>query len=277
DILSLAKEFKIAGVKLLFVKEQWDDTLNGKLIAFVLGWASEFEAAQIRERTMRGIRERVKSGRLPGGRKAKLFGYVYLPGKGIGEGIRYVNKEEAHWVREIYRWFVEEGLTLNGVVYRLRSLAVKSPSGNSNWGKATVHKILTRVAYTGKTYAFTQRRVETKTHKKPVRKHKATRVIFRPPEEWVEIPNATPPIISEELFQQAEARLRRNKELASRNTKGQYLLSGYVFCSQCGRRYFGISASKTRGGIKYYYRYYYCPKNFKITSPITCPNRGWNA
>ena len=67
DILSLAKEFKLQGIKLVFVKEQWDDTLNGKLIAFMLGWSSEFEAAQIRERTQRGKRVYVDRGQLPPG------------------------------------------------------------------------------------------------------------------------------------------------------------------------------------------------------------------
>jgi site-specific DNA recombinase len=70
DILSLAKELKIDGVKLLFVNEQWDDTLNGKLVGFMLGWASEFEAAQIRERTMRGKLAKAKQGKQPCGRAA---------------------------------------------------------------------------------------------------------------------------------------------------------------------------------------------------------------
>ena len=67
DILLLAKEFKIEGVKLLFVKEQWDDTHNGKLVAFMLGWASEFEASQIRERTMRGKKQHAEMGEIPSG------------------------------------------------------------------------------------------------------------------------------------------------------------------------------------------------------------------
>jgi DNA invertase Pin-like site-specific DNA recombinase len=37
DILTLAKEFKSENVKLILVLEQWDDTLNGKLMAFMLG------------------------------------------------------------------------------------------------------------------------------------------------------------------------------------------------------------------------------------------------
>lgn len=263
-LVILQQELEKAEVELQLVTETLDSSDLGKLITYIKGYAAKLEAEKIKERTMRGIRQRVKSGRLPGGRKARLFGYTYMPGKGMGEGIRYVNTEEARWVQEIYRWFVEEGLTLNGIVYRLRSLGVPSPSGNSDWCKAAIHKILSRVAYTGKTYAFTQIR-------------KGKRVIPRPPEEWTEIPNATPHIISEELFNQAQLRLKRNKELSSRNSKTQFLLSGYVFCQYCGRRYYGGSTTNTKGRDTYYYRYYRCPKNFRIVSPITCNNKGWDA
>lgn len=277
DILYLAKEFKRNGVKLLFVREQWDDTLNGKLIAFILGWASEFEAAQIKERTMRGKLARVKGGRLHGGRSAKLYGYNYLPGKGVGEGVRYVNEEEAKWVREIYRWLVEEGLAINGIVTRLTALGVPSPSGNSRWHRGTIHKILTNVAYTGKTYAFRQSLVEAKRHTKDTRKYKATHVKLNPPEKWLEIPGATPTIISEETFQLAQAKLSQNKSLASRNAKRQYLLSGYVFCQRCGRRYSGGTGTRRgRDGIKYR-RHYRCPNRSRVLSPTPCHNRLWNA
>ncbi len=263
-LVILQEELEKAGIQLILVTETLDGSDMGKLITYIKGYAAKLEAEKIRERTMRGIRERVKAGRLPGGRKARLFGYSYMPGKEVGEGIRYVNTEEARWVQEIYRWFVNDSLTLNGIVYKLRSLGVPSPSGNGNWCKAAIHKTLTRVAYTGKTYAFTQLR-------------KGKRVIPRPREEWVEIPNATPPIISEELFNQAQLRLRRNKELSSRNSKTQFLLSGYVFCQYCGRRYYGGSTTNIKGSDIYFYRYYRCPKNFKIISPITCNNQGWDA
>ncbi len=277
DFLTLIRDCERANVELLCVTEPIEHGQVGELLSYIRGWASKLEAEKIKERTMRGIRERVKGGRLPGGGKARLFGYTYLPGKGLSEGVRYVNEEEARWVREIYRWFVEEALTLNGIVYRLRSLGISSPSGNSHWSKSAIHKILTRVAYTGKTYAFTQRRVKTQTHRKAVRKHEATRVVARPPEEWIEIPNATPPIITEALFNQARKRLERNKQLASRNTKEKYLLSGYLFCSQCGRRYFGASSATIRHGVEYRYRYYRCPKNSKIVSPDICVNQAWQA
>ncbi|MFC1931186.1 recombinase family protein [Chloroflexota bacterium] len=263
-LVILQEEMEKSSIQLSLVTETLDSSDMGKLITYIKGYAAKLEAEKIRERTMRGIKERVKAGRLPGGRKAKIWGYDYLPGKGVGEGVRYINENEAHWVREIYRWFVEDGLTLNGIIYRLRSLNVISPSGNDYWCKAALHKILKRTAYTGRTYALTQSRIKGK-------------VMIKPREEWIEIPNATPPIISDEIFNQAQLRFKRNRELSSRNNKGQFLLSGYVFCQRCGRRYYGSSMTKIKGPDTYYYRYYRCPRNYKIVSPITCNNQACEA
>lgn len=270
----LQEELEKAGVEVILVTEDVDSSDMGRLITYIKGFAAKLEAEKIKERTIRGKIARAKGGRLLGGTGSKLYGYNYLPGKGVGEGVRYVKEDQARWVREIFCWLVEEGLTVNGIIYRLRGLGVPTPSGKGHWGKATVHKILTNQAYIGRTYAFTQTRVEAKKHNKATRKNKATHIIFKPPEEWIEIPNATPPIISEELFQQTKARLQKNRELASRNGKRKYLLSGYVFCRHCGRRYCGGPVTVSKNKCERYYR---CPKRLKIVSPIPCRNRQWRA
>ena len=280
DILSLAKEFKVAGVKLHFVKEQWDDTLNGKLVAFMLGWASEFEAAQFKERSLRGKRARAALGRLPSGTGRKLYGYDYIKGKGVGEGIRYVNETEAKWVRQMYTWLVEEGLTINGITRHLRALDIPTPSGSEFWQRQSVHRVLTNPAYIGKTYSFTRDYVEPKRRKERTdgkQPRKKTGVVWKPKEEWLEIPRATPAIISEQLFEAAQARLQRNKQLASTKTKREYLLSGYLFCHRCKRRYIGYVKKRKDNGKPNEQRYYRCGKSQSIVSPDRCDNKQINA
>jgi len=277
DVLLLVKEFKVNSVNLLFVKEQWDDTLNGKVVAFILGWASEVEADHIRERTMRGKRTRAERGRLPSGTGRKLYGYDYLAGKGIGEGIRYENKEEARWVKEMYKWLVEERLTVNGITRRLRALGVPTPAGGAFWRRQSVFRMLTNPAYTGKTYAFTRDYIEPKRRRNPDARRKKTGILLKPKDQWLEIPNATPPIIAEELFEAAQEQLKRNRELSPRNSKREYLLSGYVFCSQCKRRYQGYVKKWKGNGKRYEQRYYRCGGSQSIVTPITCNNWGWHA
>lgn len=266
-LVLLQDEFERAGVELILVTETLDTTNLGKMITYIKGYASQLEAEKIRERTTRGIMERVKSGKLPSGRRGRLYGYNYIAGKGVGEGVRYPNESEAHWVRQIYEW-CEGGSTLNGITYNLRALGVLPPSGKGFWHRNSVYRILTNPAYYGKTFCYTQR--QEKVNNK-------IKVIARPESEWVEIPKATPPIISESLFQRIKVKLEKNKKLSVRNGKSQYLIRGHTYCSRCGRKYFGYIKwhSKPEGiGNR---RYYHCIGKRKIQTPNRCDNRSYRA
>jgi site-specific DNA recombinase len=55
---------------------------------------------------------------------------------------------------------------------------------------------------------------------------------LRPREEWIPIP--VPDIVSTELFGGAKQRLAQNRQWATRNTKGEYLLRCLLSCGRCG-------------------------------------------
>jgi len=115
--------------------------------------------------------------------------------------------------------------------------------------------ILKNLAYTGKTYAFT---FYQGTNRR------------KPQDEWIEIPGATPVIITEEIFQAAQMQLEQNYKSAKRNVKRQYLLRGHLYCRQCGRAYCGHVDRVTRN--------YRCPGRQRITSPVhPCLNKNWSA
>ena len=264
-------------VQLISVTETVDSSDLGKLVSYIKGYAAKLEAEKIRERTIRGRRTRALQGKLPSGSHARLYGYYYVTGKGVGEGIRCTNESEAKWVEQIYRWLVEDGLSLRAITLRLRALGVPTPQGATLWSTSAVHYILSNPAYCGKTYAFTYSYVELEKPRKLDRKRTKTHIVWKPKDEWVEIPNATPAIISEEMFEAAQARLRRNKELSSRNAKRQYLLSGHIYCSRCGRRYWGNVRSKKRAGGRYLKQIYNCSGRFKMVTPVSCHNRNYKA
>ena len=267
-LLLMADECEKAKVNLCFVTEPLDNSMEGQLLGFVRGWSSKLEVIRLRERCLRGKRSRAKEGKIVNG--GKLYGYDWVDGK------RSINGEETKWVRLIFQWYVEEGLTLHSLADRLMSLGVPSPSGKKQWCIQTLHNILKRQAYIGKTFCFTRSRVEGDKHYKLKRKNKLTHTIYKPQEEWIELPDATPAIINGELFNQAQGRLQRHLELAPRNTKRKYLLSGYLFCSHCGRRYVGgFSQYSTKAGMKSF-QHYHCPKNRKIFLD-RCSNSYWNA
>ena len=272
----LQEELEKAGVELILVTETVDGSDMGRLITYIKGYAAKLEAEKIRERTMRGARTRADRGKIPIGGTGRLYGYTYVIGKGDHEGVRYINEEEAKWVREMFRWLIDEGLGVNAITYRLRALGVPTPGRSQFWRNSTVHEILTNPAYYGKTYVFTYSYTEAKTqvaNPRPKRK----RLIRKPVEEWTEIPGATPAIISQETFDLAQAKLEQNKRVPRRSPKRPYLLSSYVFCRCCGRRYRAKSTKPKRVENVNYIPYYECPGGDRMVSLTKCRNQRWNA
>ncbi len=230
------------------VTEDIDKTPLGEAITYLRGTFSQIEAEKIKERTLRGKRQKAKEGKIPHGGFSRLYGYDYdkITKK------RFINETEAYWVKQMYQWLVYEESSTNTITYRLREL--NAPTKRSQyWNRSSVREILQNVAYTGKTYAFT---FYQGTNKR------------KPQSEWIEIPGATPTIISEELFEAAQTQLKLNNEKSMRNTKQQYLLRGHLFCRQCGHAYCG-HVDRT-------IKYYRCPGKLRITSPVNrCSNKNW--
>jgi len=272
----LEDEMERHGVQLISVTEDVDSSDLGKLVSYIRGYTAKLEVEKIRERTMRGARTRASHGKIPIGGTGKLYGYTYIVGKGDHEGVRYINEEETRWAREMFRWLTDEGIGVNAITYRLRALGVPTPGRSQFWRNSTVHEILTNPAYCGKTYVFTYSYAAPKTNPgTSVRKRK--RLVRKPVEEWVEIPGATPAIISQETFDQAQAKLGQNRRVPRRSPKRPYLLSSYVFCRHCGRRYRAKSIKPKRGENVNYIPYYQCPGGERMVSPTKCRNRRWNA
>jgi len=232
------------------VTEDIDKTPLGEAITYLRGTFSQIEAEKIKERTLRGKRQKAKEGKLTHGGFARLYGCNYDK---INKK-RVINETEAYWVRKMFEWLVYEGLSTNAITYQLRAL--NAPTKRSHyWNRSSVIEILKNRAYTGKTYAFTF--------------HQGTNS-RKPEDEWIEIPDATPAIISEELFEAAQKQLKLNQDKSQRNTKQQYLLRSHLYCRQCGRAYCGH--------IDRVIRYYRCPGKNRITAPIDrCSNGNWRA
>jgi site-specific DNA recombinase len=75
------------------------------------------------------------------------------------------------------------------------------------------------------------------------------------------------PLVDEDIFEKAQAILRRRREHASlrRGNPTEFLLSGLVRCDHCGRAYVGTSAHGNGGR----YTYYACSTRYKY-GPSKC-------
>jgi site-specific DNA recombinase len=253
----MLEEFTRNGVDVIFIKSPKADTPEEKLLVQFQGMIAEYERAQITERTRRGKRFRAKSGAVSALSGAP-YAYRYIKKTETCDAYYEVIEAEAEVVREIYRLYTEEFISIEEITRRLNKRGIPSPRGKSSWERSSVWKILRNPAYKGMAcFGKTQRCERTKM----IRPLRGKSSFFprlsssreRPREEWIEIP--VPAIISEETFALAQERLEKNKQFSSRHTKKPSLLQGLLVCSECGH---SICRHSSHSGhskkILYYYR-----------------------
>jgi site-specific DNA recombinase len=227
--LLLAEEFEGASVKLVIVSHPMEQGPEGWLFFQMRGALTEYERVKTQERTTRGMLGRAKAGSPWGGQPALGYRAIREPHKARWE----IEEEEAALVRRIFAMCLS-GMSTYGITEQLSRERVPTPrergtsGGRSRrrtpgvWNEASIYKILTNEAYTGCAY-FGKYRCVSKTRR-----------VRRPPTEWIAIP--VPAIIDRETFDAAQRQLERNRALAMRNRKHEYLLSGGRFrCGRCGR------------------------------------------
>jgi site-specific DNA recombinase len=234
--LFVVKELRKHSVEVVFLSHKFGNSPGDQLLFQMLGAISEFERAQILERTRRGKLHKARSGVLIA--SIPKFGYKYIPKTDTTPGRYEINPEEAQIVEEAFRLFntpyVKGTRTLSKELYKL---GIKSPSGNLTWAKSTLAKLLKDSTYIGVTY-FNKHMACEPINPRIVgrRRRKNSSLRLRPKEEW--IPIKVPAIISPNLFEETQRKLVRNSEMSDRNRKYEYLVKGLLFCS-CSKKMYG--------------------------------------
>lgn len=252
----LIEEFARSGTEVRFIKGPKADTPEDQLLLQFQGMIAEYEKAQIIERTRRGKVHRAKAGSV-NVLSGAPYGYRYIKKSEDAEARYEVVEHEAAVVKEVFRLYVEEQLSIADLTRWLASQGVLTATGKSRWDRSTVWGMLINPAYKGmaafqKTMSLGIRPKLTR----PVRrkgKDVSRWIAFtkRPSEEWISIP--VPPIVTEQTFELAAERLEMNRRFAARNTKVPSLLQGILACAECGYSYYRTSTTTATRKI-YYYR-----------------------
>ena len=237
----LAEEFEKQGIKLEFITQDMGTSPEDRMFFNMRGLVAEYEREKIRERTVRGSREKARQGKVVSA-GAVPFGFRYNKEKSTLEE----DPETAQTLRLIFYTFANESLSLQGLADRLNRLHIPTPRGGDRWRASTLGVMLRNEVYIGKLYQFRKYRIEPKFGLKSSVKSKKTSTTLRPKEEWITV--KVPSLIPVELFEAVQRKLTANAELSKRNTKREYLLSGLLYCSQCGGRMGG----HTIDAIPYY-------------------------
>ncbi|MBQ7499084.1 MAG: recombinase family protein [Selenomonas sp.] len=253
--LLLTEEIERSGASLHFVSMEFKDTPEGRLFYQMHGAFAEYEREKIRERTMRGKRGKLRSGKPIN--DSGVYGYDFDK----KESAYTVNPAEAEIIRHIFQLYTVECIGgVDVISVRLKQEGIPSPGGKPYWHPNSVRRILTQPMYIGRYYS-------NKVYKKKVGAHKYS-TSARPESEWIEM--RCPPIIDEETFADAQNRLAKNRTVKRfRRPEDTTLIQGLVVCGKCGRKMgVGNNGRKT-------HRYYACNSHIRAfaTPSGSCGSR----
>ena len=234
----LLEELARAGVEVCFAKEpERGGSPEDELLRQFQGMIAEYERAQIRERSRRGKLHRAR-----GGSQAVLsaapYGYRYVKKADHCDAYWEIDELQAQVVRDVFARYVDEGISIGELARWLTSRDVLTRTGKTVWDRSTIWAMLRNPAYRGqaafgKTKTAERHGVATRTTRARGERHGRRPARYdQPAEQWTFIP--VPPLINEETFELAQARLQENKRFSRRNTKELTLLQGVLVCRECG-------------------------------------------
>ncbi len=211
------------GVRVVSATEAISESPEGIILEALLEGMAEYYSAELSVKVKRGIKENALKGRFPGGYVP--YGYAVGPDRKL-----IINEDEAEVVRYMFQSSIE-GLTVPDLVDELKKKGVTTHRGKP-FSLNNVYTILKNRKYTGE-YNYCD----------------------------VVIPDGIPAIISEELFENTQRKKVKNrKEKRSFRANERYILSGKVFCGDCGTKMVGESGWNRYGRTRKYYR---CVKSKK--------------
>lgn len=150
-----------------------------------------------------------------------------------------IDEEPAQVVRNIFHWYVDDGMSKIGIVRHLNELGIPTPTvykqskglniktprcakNDGMWGITTVCTILKNRMYIGDMVQGKQRIISYKVHK----------AVHTSEDEWFIVENTHEPIIDRELFEKAQSLSKRDTRTAPKEKK-VYLFSGFLRCADC--------------------------------------------
>ena len=210
-------QLKKNGVKLVSATEIISEGPEGIILESVLEGYAEYYSADLAEKVVRGQTENILKGRCNGGRGT--FGYTL-----DSERKFHIDPLTSPFVLESFRKY-RDGLTMKEIRDWLNENGIKNPVGGAFTYNSVEHMLKNR-RYIGE-------------------------LKFRD----VVVPDAIPPIIPLELFEDVQEKIAKNKKApARRKAEDDYLLTTKLHCGCCGALMFGESGTSRTGEVHRYYK-----------------------
>lgn len=212
-------------IKLLSVTENLQDNPESVILESVLEGMAEYYSLNLQREVRKGLKENALGARTTGGTPPLGYDVDKSTQKLI------INESEAEAVKMIFRMYLN-GFGYSEIINELNANGYKTKRGQV-FGKNSINSILHNLKYTG-VYTYNLVAPKYKASGKPIRYGKAEN------DDIIRIDDAVPQIISKEDFEAVQTKMRERQHKAGcYNAKANYLLSGKIFCGECGSPYSG--------------------------------------
>lgn len=214
NALIFENEMSALNIQVLYAKEEFGNNAAGRFALRTMMNVNQFYSENLAEDIRRGMEDNALKCKSNG---SVPFGYKTIDGKYT------VYEPEAAVVREIFTR-TAAGEAFADIAADLNRRGIKTKAGNE-WGRSSFHRMFKNEKYIG-VYEFGNIRTE----------------------------DGIPPIVSKELFYTVNNYLKNKKNPQGKHREnGDYLLTGKLFCGECGSAMVGISGTGRHGEMHYYY------------------------
>lgn len=204
------------GVKTLYAKEEFGNTAAGRFALRNMMNVNQFYSENMAEDIRRGLKDNAEECKVNGS-----LPYGYKRGE---DGKYAIDEARAAIVREIFSKVVD-GIPYADIIRSLNSRGITTKTGRP-FNKNSFRRMLVNERYIG------------------VYEHSGIRV-----------EGGIPAIISEEVFYTVQRILEdgMNENGAKRKSNSDYLLTGKLYCGECGSPMVGVAGTGRSGAMHYYY------------------------
>ncbi len=221
DLLQNVRKLKALGIETQFLTANMTMTSmgNSEFVLTIFGALAQEESANTSKRVKFGKKMNAEKGRVPN--------IVYGYDKTIGDYFNLtINEEEAKVIRQIYKWYTEEGFGGAAIANKLNEKGIKTKR-NCKWSQNATCRILSNELYTGKIINGKQEVSDFLTGQ---RKEKDET-------EWIVVERPELRIIDDETFEKAQEILRSRHDafnMTRERQSNKHLFSTLIKCKECG-------------------------------------------
>lgn len=219
DLLQNIRRLRELGIETQFLTANMTSMGNSEFVLTVFGALAQEESANTSKRVKFGKKINAEKGRVPN--------IVYGYDKTIGDYFNLtVNQEEAAVIRQIYRWYLNEGYGAAKIAHMLNKKGLKTKRG-CEWSQNAICRILENELYTGKIINGKQEVADFLTGRRADKDE----------DEWFIVERPELRIVSDEdLYRARQLKAQRSTSFQADKQRhsNQHLFSTLIKCKDCG-------------------------------------------